>query len=87
MSVLTDSSDLTVPQAAEFLGIPGSFVDRLLTSGKLSCRLVSGRRCISRSDLLSYKRSFDCSNLVLDDIVSKSESLGLYDIDVDSDRS
>ena len=73
------SSELTVAQAANFLGVSESFLLGLLDSGKIASRNVNGKPLTLLQDVLAYKQERKRRRLeTVDELVNESQQLALH---------
>jgi excisionase family DNA binding protein len=80
VSVIGVSAELSTHQAAELLNVSRPYLIKLLALGVLPYRKVGSHRRIQLQPLLEYKAREDAlANRALDEMVSISEELGLYD--------
>ena len=86
--VLESFGRLVTPyQAAELIGVPASYVDKLLSDGELSHVNGSAIRLLSRDDVLDFHRAYKAQQReALDELARLSQELGLYDLDFDASR-
>ena len=72
-------TELTPPQAAEFLGVSEPFLLNLLDSGRIASRTVDGKPLTLLQDVLEYKQERKHRRLeTVDELVRDSQRLGLY---------
>jgi hypothetical protein len=72
-------TELTLSQAAEFLGTSESFLLDLLGSGKIASRKVDGEPLTLLQDVLEYKQERKRRRLeTVDELVRDSQRMGLY---------
>ena len=72
-------TELTLPQAAEFLGVSEPFLLNLLDSGKIASRTANGQPFTLLQDVLEYKQERKRRRLeAVDELVKESQRLDLY---------
>lgn len=75
------SLELTMTQAAEFLGVSPQFLVGVLERGEISYREAGCDRRVSVKDLLGYRQSMQAkSRAALDELARLSEETGAYDL-------
>jgi len=80
ISITPVRTELTTHQAAELLNVSRPYLIKLLEQGHIPYRKVGSHRRIPTQPLLEYKaREEEKANSALDEIVSLTEKLGLYD--------
>ncbi|TVQ44271.1 MAG: helix-turn-helix domain-containing protein [Gloeocapsa sp. DLM2.Bin57] len=80
ISITPVRAELTTHQAAELLNVSRPYLIKLLEQGHIPYRKVGSHRRIPTQPLLEYKaKEEEKANCALDEIVSLTEKLGLYD--------
>jgi excisionase family DNA binding protein len=74
--------DVTVMQAADFLGLPYAHIVRFLDEDVLPSRTIRDRQRIRFEDVMTYRRSEDVRRSeAMTDLVRLSEEMGLYEME------
>jgi excisionase family DNA binding protein len=79
VALVSAAEEVTTSAAAEFLGVSRPHVVKLIESGFLPCRMAGSHRRVRLADLVAYKRVVDRRHAFLDELMSESEELGLYE--------
>ena len=81
ITIIPQHAELTTLEAADILNVSRPYLIKLLESGKIRFRKVGTHRRIMMEDLMAYKEKSDRqSRMAMDELVTLSEELGLYDI-------
>jgi excisionase family DNA binding protein len=76
------SPEMTVAQAAEYLGVPRGLILKLIRGGELPCHLVGKRRRIPTSALVAQnEKMFQEARTAAAEIVRIAEELGIRDME------
>ena len=79
VSVLTEDTEMTTQQAADFLHVSRPYVVKLLDHGKIPYRKIGVRRRVRLEDVLRYMDDTgDAASLALDELAAENQRLGLY---------
>ena len=71
-------SELTVAQAAEFLGVPEPDLIELLDTGEIESRLIGNRHLVVADSLFDYDRQTTrLQDEALDELTQQNQELGL----------
>ncbi len=79
VEVVPAVSELTVHQAAKYLGDPEGYVNELLQDNQLEHRHDGDQIWIKRDSLVAFEQQSKKSRAALDELVRLSEEMGLYD--------
>lgn len=79
VALVTEAEEVTTSVAAGFLGVSRPHVVKLIDAGFLPCRMAGSHRRVRLTDLVAYKRVVDRRHAFLDELMSETEELGLYD--------
>jgi excisionase family DNA binding protein len=81
VSITPVNAELSTHQAAEFLNVSRPYLIKLLEQNQIPYHKVGSHRRIPLQALREYKTKEDeKANLALDEMVSISQKLGLYDV-------
>ena len=73
------ASELTVPQAMEFLGMSERHLNDLLDENIIASRKDGDRRLVSRDSILAFLQEREQRRAILDEMTRESQEMGLYD--------
>ncbi len=77
-SPFLSDSELSLPQAAEFLNVSTSFIEKLVAGGELRNTAENGQPTIKLDELLAYKkRSDEEAAAILDELTAQAQELKL----------
>ena len=71
--------ELTVRQAAKFLGFTEGHINELLQDNQLEHRQDGSQVLISRDSLFQFEQEYKVSRAAMAEVVRLSEEMGLYD--------
>jgi excisionase family DNA binding protein len=74
-------AEMTVTQAAEYLGVPRGFILNLIRRGELPCHRVSKRRRIPTSALVAQNEKMFQQARTAAEVVRIAEELGIRDME------
>ena len=78
--VFPQHAELTTMEAADMLNVSRPYLIKLLEAGDIPYHKVGRHRRVRIEDIMRYKDEIDRRReLILDQMVSESEELGLYD--------
>lgn len=81
VTIIPQHAELTTMEAADILNVSRPYLIKLLESGDIPYRKVGRHRRVMVEDLMSYKEKSDKqSRAAMDELVSLSQELGLYDL-------
>ena len=72
-------SELTFPQAAEFLRMSERHLNDLLEVGRIPFRWENDERMIHRDSLQEYEQWLEQRHVAFDEFVRMNQEMGLYD--------
>ncbi|HST57501.1 MAG TPA: helix-turn-helix domain-containing protein [Longimicrobium sp.] len=79
VALVSGAEEVSTSAAAEFLGVSRPHVVKLIDSGLLRGRRAGTHRRVRMTDLLEYKHTVERRHAALDELVTESQEMGLYD--------
>ena len=79
MDVVPTVSELTVPQAAKFLGLREGHVLEMLHSNIIESRQVGDQTMVQRDSLVKFEQQFKKGRAAVAEMTRLAQEMGLYD--------